>query len=52
MTTNSSSTTEDDITTVQCLSEHATSFAVLVDVAGGLKVRKNLNELAIIIIAN
>ena len=51
MTTNSS-ITEDDITTVQCLSEHATSFAVLVDVAGGLKVRKNLNELAIIIIAN
>ena len=46
MTTNSS-ITEDDVTTVQCLSKHATSFAVLVDVAGGLKVRRNLNELAI-----
>ncbi len=26
-------------TTVQCVSTHLTSFAVLVDVAGGLKVR-------------
>ena len=28
----------DDVTTVQCLSNHTTSFAVLVDVAGGLQV--------------
>ena len=28
----------DSITSVQCTSTHLTSFAVLVDVAGGLKV--------------
>ena len=30
--------TEGNVTTVQCLSTHLTSFAVLVDVAGGLQV--------------
>ena len=35
--TNSSST-EDSLTTVHCLSNHTTSFAVLVDVGGGLHV--------------
>ena len=28
----------ENITSVQCLSNHTTSFAVLVDVAGGLEV--------------
>ena len=30
--------TVDNVTSVQCLSTHLTSFAVLVDVAGGLQV--------------
>ena len=30
--------TEGNVTSVQCLSTHLTSFAVLVDVAGGLQV--------------
>ena len=33
-----SNATEDGLTSVQCLSFHTTSFAVLVDVAGGLQV--------------
>ena len=31
---------EDGVTTIQCLSYHTTSFAVLVDVAGSLQVSK------------
>ena len=30
--------TDGNVTSVQCLSTHLTSFAVLVDVAGGLQV--------------
>lgn len=33
-----SNNTAGNVTSVHCLSEHATSFAVLVDVAGGLEV--------------
>ena len=36
MTNNSNQT--DSVTTVRCSSTHLTSFAVLVDVAGGLQV--------------
>jgi len=32
--------TDGNTTKVQCLSMHLTSFAVLVDVAGGLQVRQ------------
>jgi len=33
-----SNRTDGNTTTVQCLSTHSTSFAALVDVAGGLRV--------------
>ena len=33
----------EQVTTVQCTSTHLTSFAVLVDVAGGLKVSVKIN---------
>ena len=33
-------TTTENITNVQCSSKHLTSFAVLVDVSGGLKVKQ------------
>ena len=33
-----------NLTAVQCSSEHLTSFAVLVDVAGGLKVSCDTNH--------
>ena len=39
-----------DITSVQCLSNHTTSFAVLVDVAGGLEVSNFLIKLIVLCI--
>ena len=33
-----SNNTQNDLTSVHCLSTHLTSFAVLVDVSGGLQV--------------
>ena len=38
-TVNSTTNCGQSVTTVQCASTHLTSFAVLVDVAGGLRVR-------------
>ena len=40
----------ENITSVQCLSNHATSFAVLVDVAGGLEVSYLLIKLIVLCI--
>jgi hypothetical protein len=37
-----SNNTADNLTSVHCLSNHTTSFAVLVDVAGGLQVSMSL----------
>ena len=37
-------TKNGNITTVQCTSTHLTSFAVLVDVAGGLEVIRTKND--------
>ena len=40
--------TVGDVTSVQCLSTHLTSFAVLVDVAGGLQVCSECHDSNII----
>ena len=41
-TVNSTTDCGQSVTTVQCASTHLTSFAVLVDVAGGLRVRARI----------
>ena len=39
----------DGVTTVRCSSTHLTSFAVLVDVAGGLQVKSIRNKIIILL---